>query len=419
MEWIWKTRDNERLSIWNGAFANITISVVNGFVGMYLLDGLHATDNEMGLLNALPSFVNLFSMMAAASLIQGARRLKWWCVAVTAVSRSFSVWMALVPWVPIQDKALWVVWLVALTRVPQSAGDLTWQALIAKLIPPDRRSAFFSQRNRLLTVVGLLATLLTGLILQQFDKHALLPYQITFIATVLFALGELWMLILHDESDEMQVELPTARLNTGKRGWRSALADIRFVKTAAALLLFNLGWQLSWPLYSIYQIKTAHSPAIWMSLFLVANSASQFVSYGWWSRLADARGNARVMAIAAFGMATAPVLTVLSTNMVYLFIINLWTGIAVAGTTLLLFNILLEVCPEDSRTRYISYYNVALSVVGFVAPEMGILLLHALGMTAGMVVSAVLRIAGGLAFLWIAKLRLAPAAPADGSTIAR
>ncbi len=66
-----------------------------------------------------------------------------------------------------------------------------------------------------------------------------------------------------------------------------------------------------------------------------------------------------------------PALTILSTNMVYLCVVNLIAGIPVAGTTLLLFNYLLEVCLDSDRTGYIAYYNVALAVVGFVSPEVG------------------------------------------------
>jgi MFS family permease len=112
------------------------------------------------------------------------------------------------------------------------------------------------------------------------------------------------------------------------------------------------------------------------------------------------------MAWAAVGMGIAPVLTIVSTNMVYLCIINLFTGIPVAGTVLLLFNYLLEVSPAEHRTTYIAYYNVALSVVGFVAPEVGIWLLNTFNMDVGMWVSSVLRVLGGLLFFYIAGRRV-------------
>jgi hypothetical protein len=401
--WVQISRDNERFSIWNGSFANISISIVNGFVAMYLLDSLHATDSEMGLLNSLPSLVNLFAMLAAAICIRNVRSKKMFCVSATTVSRTFYIWIALVPFLPIHHAAIWVVWLVALTRVPQSFGDLSWQALIGDIIETHRRSAFFSERNRVMTIVGLAATFSTGFILQQFDKQDSLPYQIVFLCTVVFAGLEIWMLIRHDELGFIAQPAMDAPSKTGGAlGWhmvKKILADRRFLWVAIALLTFNFAWQMSWPLFNIYQISNAHAPAMWLGLFTVANQLTQILTFRWWGRMAEQHGSGKMMAFAAFGMAVSPVVTIISTNLYYLVFVNVLTGMPVAGTTLLLFTYLLEVCPEKERTAYISCYNVALSLVGFVAPEIGIWLLGNIGMSASMVASTALRVGAGFVLL--------------------
>ncbi|OFW79163.1 MAG: hypothetical protein A2201_12525, partial [Alicyclobacillus sp. RIFOXYA1_FULL_53_8] len=408
MNWAWTSGDNERLSIWNGSFAMVSMSIVNGFVAIYLLDGLHATNGQMGLLSSLPNLVNLFSMLAAAAMLRRSRSKKRFCANATMVSRSFYVFIAIVPWLPIHNAALLVVWLVALTRVPQSFGDLSWQAMIGDLIRPERRSNFFSERNRILTLVGLVTTFLAGLLLQQFDKHATAPYQAVFLATVFFAVMEVLFLLKHDESTgEASAILPepgsataSATKQSSQMTWLRALRDKRFLIVVGALLWFNFGWQMSWPLFSIYQITTAHAPAMWVGMFTVANSLSQVLSFRWWGRMAERHGNGKMLALAAVGMATAPVLTIASTNMYYLLLVNLFTGVPVAGTTLLIFNYLLEVSPERDRTAYISYYNVVLSVIGFAAPEVGIFFLGHIGMTEAMWISTTLRLTGAILF-WV------------------
>ncbi|MCL6598296.1 MAG: MFS transporter [Alicyclobacillus macrosporangiidus] len=412
--------NNERLSIANGSFASISMNIVNGFVAMYLLDSLHATDAEMGLLNSLPSLVNLFAMFAAALAMTRVRSKKRFCVAATTVSRTFYVWMALVPWLPLAHPALWVVWLVALTRVPQSFGDLSWQALIGDLIAPDRRSAFFSERYRVLTIVGLVATFATGWALQQFDKHWALPYQVAFLSTVLFSALEIWLLMRHDESKaEGLAEGAAVPVRLFDRAGLTALCrDRRYWLVAGAMLLFNFGWQLSWPLFNIYQISTAHAPAFWLGLFTVFNQLSQVLTYRWWGRMAEKHGNGRMMALAALGMASAPALTIVSTNLYYLCAINVLTGIPLAGTNLLLFNYLLEVSPPERRTTCIAVYNVLLAVVGFAAPEFGIYLLGQAGMTAGMLTSTLLRGVSGLALWWVA-VHLAHPKPRPASSVAQ
>ncbi len=399
------TWGNERLSMWNGSFASIGMSIVNGFVAMYLLDGLNATDGEMGLLNSLPSLVNLFAMTCAAVVIRFLRTKKRLCTISTTISRAFYILIALIPLFHYNNTALWVVWLVALIRIPQSFGDLTWQAFIGDIIAPNRRASFFSDRNRVTTIVGLVVTFATGLFLQQFDKHVLWTYQTVFLCTAIFAFLEVYTLAKHNEPIRNHEFLPTKgnwRIFSWKPAIQSVMADKRFVVAVSAMLFFNFGWQLAWPLFNIYQIQTAHAPAFWLGLFTVANQVTQILTYRWWGRMSEKYGNVLMLGFAAVGMALTPVLTVLSTNMYYLLFQNVLTGIPVAGTLLLLFNYLLEVSPEGKRTSYIAYYNVALSVIGFIAPEVGIWLLGMLGMDMSMTISTVLRFLGGIVFISIA-----------------
>jgi MFS family permease len=398
------TWSNERLSIWNGSFASIGMSIVNGFVAMYLLDGLNATNGEMGMLNSLPALVNLFAMTFAAMVIRRLQAKKVLCAIATTISRSFYLWIALVPFFHLHQAALWVVWLVALIRVPQSFGDLTWQALIGDIIAPERRAAFFSDRNRMMTIVGLVVTFATGLFLQQFNIHSLWTYQTAFFTTAIFAVLEVYTLLKHVEPKRVQKKLQKSEKDgfSLRGALQSVCSDKKFMIALFSMLFFNFGWQLAWPLFNIYQIQTAHAPAFWLGLFTVANQVTQILTFRWWGRMSEKYGNVLMLGFAAVGMAVTPVLTILSTNMYYLLIQNVITGVPVAGTTLLLFNYLLEVSPDDKRTSYIAYYNVALSIVGFIAPEVGIWLLGNLGMNSSMTISTLLRFLGGLVFIMIA-----------------
>ena len=88
-------------------------------------------------------------------------------------------------------------------------------------------------------------------------------------------------------------------------------------------------------------------------------------------------------------MATTPFLTVLSTNLYYLTLVQTTSGFFLSGTVLLLFNLLLEQSPEASRTYCITTYNVLLAVVAFLAPQIGIWLLDMLGVETAMTLTPV------------------------------
>jgi hypothetical protein len=125
-------------------------------------------------------------------------------------------------------------------------------------------------------------------------------------------------------------------------------------------LLFNFGAQMAWSIFSIYHIREANATALWFSLFSVTNQLAQIVSIKWWAKAANRWGNTMLLFVAATGMATAPILTILSTSLIYITLINLWIGLFVSGTNLLLFNQLLKVSPEKNRTIYIANYNFLL-----------------------------------------------------------
>ena len=116
--------------------------------------------------------------------------------------------------------------------------------------------------------------------------------------------------------------------------------------------------------------------------------------------MADKHSNAKMMILVSVGMATAPILNILSTNLVYLLIVNGLSGFFVSGTVLILFNQLLEVTKEDNRSLCISHYNVLLAFVAFIAPQFGVYLLETTSMDVAMTTATILR--GLNAFLFIA-----------------
>ena len=99
------------------------------------------------------------------------------------------------------------------------------------------------------------------------------------------------------------------------------------------------------------------------------------------------------------GVSLVPLLTVLSTNMFYLTVVNLYSGLSLSGVTLLLFTELLNAAPAHERPGAIAFYNVILGGVAFLAPELGVFLLHVLHMEGAMLTSTIWRFAGGLLFI--------------------
>lgn len=396
-------RYNERVSILNGSFANIGISIVSNFAPLFIIEALHANSQEVALLNALPSLFTIMATWLGALWLSRTVSKKWFCIRATSVARMFYGLIAVAPFFihgPVLP--LVIVILIAIMNIPQSFSGLSWTSLIGDLIPDRRRAVFFGLRNQVLTVIGMVATIVPGLILQHFAPTYLPPYQWFFMLSFLFSGLEIYYLVLHREHPATHADQSSVLVVRPKR----RIAYLRhqpYRQFLIGSIIFNLGWQMAWPLFNIYQIQMADATAVWISAFTVAAQLTQIATFHLWGKWSEKRGNTFTLAIASLGMAITPIVTILSKNLVYLTGVNLFSGIFVAGVQLLLFNHLLEVAPKAERTSYIAHYNMTIAFVGFIAPEIGVWLLHLVHMDQTMVISTVVRLVSVVLFLIAAK----------------
>ena len=392
-------KGNEKLSILNGAASIVTNSFVTGFLPLFAIGVLGATNQQIGLLSSLPSLMSMIAMIPGAIWINKLETKKKFTGLTILCARFFLLLMLFIPFISFVNQAWILVILIALMNLPNAIATLSWQSFIGDLIPDRRRGAFFSERSRILTFVGMIVTICTGVILNNFDKTNAFPYQILFLLGFLFGVIEVYFLMKHFE---IKREIEKAKVKYSfKNTIKKVINHKPYFWFLLCAVLFNFGWQMAWPLFTIYQINDAHASAIWISLFTVVNQISQMLSYKWWGRYADKHGNSAMLFIAGIGMATAPFLTILSTNLIYLTIINLYSGIFVAGTVMLLFNQLLHVSPEKYRTSFLATYNIVLGAVGFIAPQIGVFLLEIFTISIAMSISSVIRLVGGISFLLI------------------
>lgn len=383
---------NEKYSIRNGVAATFVLNLTNNYFALFAISVLGATNTQVGLINSLPPFLGMFGSLLGALFLGRVAQKKGVTMGADFLTRLFLLLMVFVVFLPSHTQIWAFILLVGFMNLPGSFLNLSWQALIGDLILEERRNDFFSERNRIVTIVGMLVTLVVGIGLQSFPKKLALPYLVLFFLAFLFGLLELYYLGKHVEEKQ---SVTKKKFDLGLEVFKNK-PYLYFILCA---LFFNFGWQMAWPLFSIYQIKFAHANGLWISLFAVANQLAQIVSFKWWGRMSDRYGILKMLFLSSVGMFLAPFLTILSTNLVYLTVINLVTGLTLSGTVLLLFNQLLAATPKAFRSAGIANYNILLSIVGFVSPEFGVLLLNHFGMTMAMMSSVVFRTLGAFLFL--------------------
>ena len=393
----------ERLSVANGAFQSMGQTLLGTFLPLLLLDGLHATAQDLALLNSLPNLVGLVAVVLGAAWLNRSQNLLRLSVFMFVGARIFLPLMAGAPFLGAGAAVGALLIMNALMNFPGAVANMSWQAYIGTLIAPERRAGFFAERNRILNLAGMAVAIIAGLVLQAFRPSLLWPYQSALVFAGVFAVGEVRFLMRHPPIPARDPNLRSNLIET----WRRLFGSGRFRRVFVSAMAFVLAWQMAWPLFPLWQIGVAHATAFWVALFGVLGQLGAILSLTMWGRTSERVGIHWPLFIAALGVASSPALTVASRSLDWLSFVNLTMGVFGAGFQMLLFNQLLEATPAAERTSMVAVYNVGLAAVGLVAPEIGVALLPYLHLRGTMDLASMLRVAAAFGFLWAGGVTVA------------
>jgi MFS family permease len=372
--------------------STIALNLAGNFYPIFAISILGATNYQVGLISSLPPLVALLMTIPAAMMLNRLETQKKTVAISVLWARLLFIVLVGVIYLSTPYQAWAFLIIIALMNVPATVANIGWQTLISGMIKEERRGTFFSDRNRLLTVIGMISTLIIGIIMKN-QTHNSTAYQLLFFIAFVFGLLEVFFLMKHKEKAPEPLKQKNSFMD-----W-SIFKDHGYKWFLIAALCFNFTWQMSWGIFNIYHVRIAEATILWISLFSVANQLVQFFTFPLWKKWAERKSNTLMLVWAALGMALVPFLTVLSKNLVYLTVIQAISGFFISGIVLLLFNLLLEKSPEATRTYCITSYNVLLSFVAFLAPQIGIWLLEVLGIHRAMELNSVLRILSAFVFL--------------------
>ncbi|MCG7345398.1 MFS transporter [Sporosarcina sp. ACRSL] len=391
---------NEKISIYHGMASTIALNFSNNFFPIFAITILGATNYQVGLISSLPPLMALIMTIPAAILLNRAQKQKKLVAMSVLLARLMFLLIIGIIYMPSPSTHAWLfLGIIAFMSLPNTVANIGWQTLISGLVEESRRGAFFSDRNRLLTIVGLISTLIIGVLMKD-ASASVTAYQFLFGIAFCFGMLEVFLLMKHEEEPS---KTDGSLLKKKTMDW-SIFKYKNYVSFLIAALFFNFAWQMAWGIFNIYHVRFVGVTIFWVSMFSVGSMLAQFLSFPLWKKWAEKRSNTLVFVWAAVGMATTPFLTVLSTNVYYIALVQTSSGFFLAGVVLLLFNLLLEQSPDHVRTYCITTYNVLLSIVAFIAPQIGIWLLEQLGVEVAMYINSTLRfLSAGLFFIVYVK----------------
>ena len=365
-----------KMVVGDGLAAEAMTTLTGGafLVAMALLMG--ASNFQIGLLAALPTFTNLFQLISI------------WLVRRYNNRRAIAVVCALLARVP-----LIVVGIIALiARTATSVEVLilflffynlfgsiagpSWNAWMKDLVPENILGTYFSKRTTLTQTLNVILSIVLALLIDYIKKnnpgYQLSTYAIMFIVAGSIGIAGAFIL---SKASEPQSVLET---NNIFGLLKKPLKDPNFLR----LLIFNSIWvfaiNLATPFFTVFLMKDLNYPISYIIILGIIGQLCGIFAVQRWGIFADRYSNKTIIALSApiyiaciIAWCFVGIYTHLYANIILLIGIYIFTGISTAGVNLSLTNIGLKLAPKEESIIYLSAKNIVTAIFSTIAPLIG------------------------------------------------
>jgi len=393
-----RVKDNQRMNMINGIFLALALHLTKPYNAKFALR-LGGTDYHVAMISSLPAIVAALSLIPLSIWIERSENHQKRTAALMLTHKLFYLVMALLPFFEGVDQAALFVLCVGLMNLPFAGSQMGHQAFVGEIFQPDQRATAMSLRNRASDIARLLITLVSGQLMLRLPKtntDFIHLYQAFFFLAFLIGLGEV-ISFMRFKGLAKKVKSGQVENHPLRDVIRRLPSEKDYLVYGACALIFYFGWQMGWPLFSLYQIQNLGADEFWLSTFSVSFSIFSILSVTFWARLADEKGNRLVIVLTTFLMALTPIVFAMTKSLPMMAALQIIPGTATAGTLLVLFNSLLEVTPEKNRTIYIAIFTTATYISASIAPVLSVWVKNQTTIVTALVITGCVRMAGTLA----------------------
>lgn len=390
---------NIKVNIINGVFAAIAFNLVNPYLAKFA-ERLGATDYQIAYLTSFPYFVSIFAYIPGAILIESLSNKKKTTGTIMFIHKLFYLLLAILPFLKGVNQASLFITIIGLMNLPGAMATMGYQSSIGDVFSIEDRGNAMGLRNKYSTIFALAITFISGQLLTYIPKTnegSIRLYQVFFFFAFIFSLAE--VISFFKFRGMKRKKKSTRYIDSLKATFKNLPKEKNYLIFTLISAFFYIGWMGAQPLFNIYTIKVLGANEFWLSVISISSSLSSILSFTKWAKFADKKGNNFALGIALMGMAITPIFYVLSKNIIMLVLFNIIIGIAVAGTNLILFNMLLEVTPSINRTIYIAIYNTLTAIVSAIAPIMGVAIKDMTSIVIALIIIAILRFIASFMFI--------------------
>lgn len=390
--------------ILEGIAYTTVFNLYNPFIQMFAMR-MGGNDLHTALLNAIPPLVAIFTLIPLGILIERINRKKQTVLLLILLMSGFFAAISFIPVLPQSSRVMVYVMTIGLLNLPGALYLTTWQSYFADNFEGSFANHIYTLRSKYSQLAGFIIVLATGIALTYIpksDAQRIDVYRIFYILCFTLTLLQLYFFskVKGKESVQRDVSITAHSFTFSRKDLSELLSNRKFIIFCGCSLAFHFFWQMAWPVLFIYNTQYAFLNEYQLSIVNVFSGIGQFISFSFWSRLIEKKGNSLIIAISASGFALIPLmcsLAILSFPVIVLQ--NFIAGIFTAGFNLSLFLGLIETLPDGKKTVYVSFFNTLINITGFIAPLVGTWLYNKTNMFFILGIDGILRLFGTFLYL--------------------
>ncbi len=330
---------------------------------------LKATTAQIGILATLPPLIASFAQLLSSWLGRLSGRRKGIIVFGAALQGLTLVPLAVLP-VLFPEYAIPI--LIACAIVYFSGANLAapqWGSLMGDLVPEQRRGRYFGHRTRLCSITSFLALVFAGVTLDLFDRNGwtIAGYMTILLVAAAARLHSVWHLSrMYDPPGH------TAALESPFRaGIRERLRGSPFVQFSVFFAIMQFAVHIAAPFFALYMLRDLQLSYLEFTILIAMSVLVQFLALNRWGRLSDVFGNRFILVVTGLTIPILPALWLVSTNYIYLLMVQALSGIVWAGFSLSAGNYLYDLIPGAKRATLMAFHNVLASIGIFCGALLG------------------------------------------------
>jgi len=345
-----RTRRNLGYSAVEGAFGNADATIRNTYTTPFALS-LNATSAEIGLLSSMHTLASTLAQIPGASIasVLGGRKRVWFFS--NLMQKFFWIPIILLPLLPVTDKVMALIALVAIGGFFANIRGPAWSSLMADIVPEDRWGRYFGWRNTIINIAALIATLVSAemLILMGFPA----------IFSVAIALG-LFSMYFFSKIREPHFRSRYHYHHHITLNPKGLMTSIRINRNFAVFTVFmtamGFAVNVASPFFTVYMLSDMKIGYAWYSYMVVLESLIVIMTKQYWGNLCDRVGDRNIMAVTGILVCFVPFYWLFVDTTYKIVIANGLSGFAWSGFDVATFNFMLAASPKDKRTKFTANY---------------------------------------------------------------